>query len=105
MGAFSAEIKTAEGKVYSITKVVAENKEGDLVRLAVDFGRETVKPLRFKWYLPEAGERVLVIGSPLGLEQTVSEGMFPQSVTPGDSFKSPLDSSGVQRESSRQYEG
>jgi S1-C subfamily serine protease len=75
VGAFSAEIKTAEGKVYSITKVVAENKEGDLVRLAVDFGRETVKPLRLSRNLPEAGERVLVIGSPLGLEQTVSEGI------------------------------
>ena len=73
--AIRAEIKTAEGKVYSVAKVVAEDREGDLVRLSVDIRGDTVKPISLSRNLPEAGERILVIGSPLGLEQTVSEGI------------------------------
>ena len=73
--AIRAEIKTAEGKIFSVAKVVAEDREGDLVRLSVDIRGDTVKPIPLSHNLPEAGERILVLGSPLGLEQTVSEGI------------------------------
>ncbi len=73
--AIRAGIKTAEGKAYSVTRVLAEDKEGDLIRLSVDLGGDIVKPLRLSRNVPELGERLLVIGSPLGLEQTVSEGI------------------------------
>jgi len=41
----------------------------------VDLGKDIAKPLRLSRNFPEIGERVVVIGSPLGLEQTVSEGI------------------------------
>ena len=74
-GANRAEIKTAEGKIYPITKIVAEDKEGDLVRASVNILQELVHPIRLSHSIPEVGERVIVIGSPLGLEQTVSDGI------------------------------
>ncbi len=74
-GASRAEVKTAEGKVYSITRVVAEDKEGDLIQVSVDIPPKAVHPLSVSTFLPEVGERVIVIGSPLGLERTVSDGI------------------------------
>jgi len=74
-GGIRGEVKTAEGNVYSVSRVIAEDKEGDLIRLSVDLGKATAKPLRVNRSRLEVGERVLVIGSPLGLEQTVSEGI------------------------------
>lgn len=74
--AFAAEIKTAEGKIYAVTDVIAEDKENDLIRIAVDPGRDSAKPLPLSRNSPVVGERIVVIGSPLGLEQTVSEGII-----------------------------
>ena len=74
-GANSADVKTAQGKVYPVTRVVAEDKEGDLILVSVDIPPDAVYPLSVSASIPEVGERVLVIGSPLGLEQTVSDGI------------------------------
>lgn len=35
-GANSAEVKTHDGKVYAINKVIAEDMDGDLIKLSVD---------------------------------------------------------------------
>ena len=75
-GASRAEVKIAEGQVYSITRVVGEDKEGDLIRVSMDIPPNVVHPLSVSSSLPEVGERVIVIGSPLGLEQTVSDGII-----------------------------
>lgn len=74
-GAARAEIKTSRGEFYPITRVVAENREADLVVVSVAIPLSAVSPIRMAPTLPEAGEQILVIGSPLGLEQTVSEGI------------------------------
>ena len=74
-GASSANVKTAEGKVYPVTGVVAEDKEGDLIMVLVDIPHDAVHPLSVSTSIPEVGERVIVIGSPLGLEKTVSDGI------------------------------
>lgn len=74
-GASHAEVKTPEGKVYPVKKVIAEEIEGDLIQISVEILRNVVRPLLISASLPEVGERVVVIGSPLGLEQTVSEGI------------------------------
>jgi len=74
-GASSAKIKTAKGKVYPVTLIVAEDREGDIVRVSVGIPKEEVYPLIVKESIPEVGERVIVIGNPLGLEQTVSDGI------------------------------
>jgi cyclophilin family peptidyl-prolyl cis-trans isomerase len=74
-GASRAEVKTAQGKVYAVSKVLAEDNEGDLIRVSVNVPPEAVRPLLVSTSLPEVGERILVIGSPLGLERTVSDGI------------------------------
>ena len=81
-GINSAEIKTADGNVYPIDEVVAEDKDHDLIQvrarsieLALKFKQNTVRPLSISTSYPEVGERIIVIGSPLGLEQTVSDGI------------------------------
>jgi len=73
--ASKAEIKIGQGKVYAITGIVAEDKEYDLIRASVDIAPELVNPIKLSYSIPEVGERVIVIGSPLGLEKTVSDGI------------------------------
>jgi tetratricopeptide (TPR) repeat protein len=75
VGASSAEVKTANGKIYPITKVLAEDKEGDLIRVSVDIPAIAVHASSVSATIPEVGERIIVIGSPEGLEQTVSDGI------------------------------
>jgi len=70
-----ATVKTKDGEEYPIKQVLAEDKEGDIVRVSVDILAEAVKPLPVATKPPEVGERVIVIGTPLGLDQTVSDGI------------------------------
>jgi len=125
-GANRAEVKTPEGKLYSITRVLAEDKEGDLIRVSTrwdflpdqpqevypiltdeDINRfdqpeipkdwtfldeveievspptgptltteNEVYPVSISTSIPQVGERVIVVGAPLGLEKTVSDGII-----------------------------
>lgn len=75
-GASRAEIKTNEGKIYRAQKIVGDDKEGDLVRVSVDLRGNSVRPLSVNAAVPAVGERIFVIGSPLGLEQTVADGII-----------------------------
>ena len=73
--AIKAEIKTTEGNTYTVKQVVAEDIEGDIIRLSVDIPTGLAPPLRISISLLSEGERIIVIGSPLGLEQTISDGI------------------------------
>ena len=75
-GASRAEVTIANGRDYPITQVMAEDKDGDLIRVSVDIPRDAVCPLVISDSIPEVGEKVLVIGSPLGLEYTVTDGLI-----------------------------
>ena len=70
-----AVIRTKDGKEYPIKRVLAEDREGDLIRVSIDISEELVKPLPVATKLPDVGERVIVIGTPLGFDQTVSDGI------------------------------
>jgi len=74
-GASSAEVKTSDGKTYPITYIVAEDEQNDIIRLSVDIPSKYVLPLSLSETIPEIGERIIVYGSPLGLENTVSDGI------------------------------
>jgi S1-C subfamily serine protease/Tfp pilus assembly protein PilF len=74
-GASSAEIKTADGKTYPITYILAGDEQSDIIRLSVDIPSQDVYPLSLSQTIPEVGERIIVYGSPLGLENTVSDGI------------------------------
>jgi tetratricopeptide (TPR) repeat protein len=75
-GASRAVIKTTDGEEYAIQKVLAEDKEGDLIRVSVEIPKEAVKPLPVSTRIPEVGERIIIIGTPLGLDKTVSDGII-----------------------------
>jgi tetratricopeptide (TPR) repeat protein len=70
-----SQIKLASGEEYTVKRVVAEDSEGDLVRISVDIPAEKVTPLPLSPTVPRVGEKVVVIGTPLGLDQTVSDGI------------------------------
>ena len=74
-GKYTAEVKTAEGNTYPIKLIVADNKATDLVKVLVDIPRKKFKWVKTADSLPSIAEQVLVVGSPMGLEQTVSEGI------------------------------
>ncbi|MBA7497843.1 Cell division coordinator CpoB [subsurface metagenome] len=74
-GASSAEIKTADEKTYPITYIVAGDEQNDIIRLSVNIPSQDVFPLSLSKAIPEVGERIIVYGSPLGWENTVSDGI------------------------------
>jgi hypothetical protein len=74
-GAKSAEVKTPDGKIYSVPRIVAVDDQSDIIRVSIDIASPYVYPLPLCTTLPEVGERIIVYGSPLGLEKTVSDGI------------------------------
>jgi S1-C subfamily serine protease len=76
-GAYRAEIKTLDGKgrVYPIAGTVAIDEEGDLALLSVDMPAERARSSELATALPDEGERIFVIGNPLKLEGSVSDGI------------------------------
>ena len=74
-GSDRAQVKAFDGSTYAIKAVVAEDRARDLVILSLDIPPDSARPLPIAHGLPEVGERVVVIGSPLGLEQTVTDGI------------------------------
>ena len=75
-GAYQAEVKTKDGKIYPISSVIAENKVMDLIKVSTDIPRASIHLLNVTGTLPAIAERIVVIGSPLGLAQTISEGII-----------------------------
>ena len=74
-GAHKAEAETAAGK-FPITKVQDQDPANDLVRLSLGRTGEKFQPLTLSSSIPEVGEKIIVIGNPLGLESTVSDGII-----------------------------
>jgi tetratricopeptide (TPR) repeat protein len=73
-GAHRAEVQSSRGK-HAVTGVIAHNSDFDLVRLAVNTGKQPITPIKINEKLPKVGESVIVIGNPLGLEATVTNGI------------------------------
>ncbi|RPI77452.1 MAG: serine protease [Desulfobacteraceae bacterium] len=71
----SIEIKCPDNSVYKITLVIAEDLTSDLVKLQADTGGKKVPWLQLNKAKIEVGEKIVVIGSPKGLEATVSDGI------------------------------
>ena len=74
-GSYTAEVRTYDGNTYPVKVVLSENEKMDLIKLSVDIREASFKWLAVKSTLPAIAERIVVIGSPMGLEQTVSEGI------------------------------
>jgi tetratricopeptide (TPR) repeat protein len=76
-GATRAEIKTLDGKgkVFPINGTLAVDEEGDLALLSVDTPNERARSSELANELPDEGETIFVIGNPLKLEGSVSDGI------------------------------
>lgn len=74
-GAYSAEVKTLNGDKYPIESVVAQNEAADLIKVRIGVGRKRMPFVNVSRQMPAIAERVVVVGSPLGLDQTVCEGI------------------------------
>lgn len=69
-----AEFRTSDGGIHSIAGVVADDRWSDLAMLRVAKG-VNAKPLTVASAGVEVGEAVVAIGSPFGLDLTVSNGI------------------------------
>ena len=77
-GAVRAEIKTLDGKgkVFPVNGTLALDEEGDLAMLSVEMPAERVaRSSELAKELPDEGETIFVIGNPLKLEGSVSDGI------------------------------
>jgi len=76
-GARRVEVKTLDGKgrIYSSQGALDFDEEADLVVLSVEVPQERARVIELTSSLPEEGERVFVIGNPLRLEGSVSDGI------------------------------
>jgi tetratricopeptide (TPR) repeat protein len=74
-GAARAEARMSDGSVYPVDRVIAEDEEGDLIRVSINIPHHLVRPLPIRSSFAEVGEHIVVMGTPLGLEKTVSDGI------------------------------
>ena len=76
-GARRSEVKTLDGKgkVFVVAGVLAVDDEGDLALLSVITPPDRPRSNELASSLPEEGEKIFVIGNPLKLEGSVSDGI------------------------------
>ncbi|HWF89369.1 MAG TPA: trypsin-like peptidase domain-containing protein, partial [Pyrinomonadaceae bacterium] len=74
-GAFKAEVHSSNGAVFPVKGVLAVDAEGDLALLKIDAPAPPIRPLQIDKTSPQEGESVVVIGNPLGLEGSVTNGI------------------------------
>src|SRR5258705_4175330 len=74
-GAYRAEAHSSTGKVYAVKGVLAVDDEGDIALLKIDAPADQIKPLPLDKTSPQEGESIVVIGNPLGLEGSVTNGI------------------------------
>lgn len=70
-----AMVKTTTGAIYEVIGVKAKDEKRDIVKLVLAAKDISFSYLRLSPSLPSVGEQILVIGSPHGLESTVSDGL------------------------------
>lgn len=74
--AFKADIKSIDGKNYQVVNIISVDEKRDLAKVLVNLLGDSVMPLEIAESIPNLAERIIVIGSPMGLEQTISDGII-----------------------------
>jgi tetratricopeptide (TPR) repeat protein len=74
-GAYKAEVHSSSGGVFPVKGVLAVDAEGDLALLKIDAPAPSIRALPLDKTSPAEGESVVVIGNPLGLEGSVTNGI------------------------------
>ena len=73
--AHRAEVHSSTGVVFPVKGVLAVDAEGDIALLKIDAPNPPIRPLPLDKTSPQEGESVVVIGNPLGLEGSVTNGI------------------------------
>jgi tetratricopeptide (TPR) repeat protein len=73
--AHRAEVHSSTGVVFPVKGVLAVDAEGDIALLKIDVPNPLIRPLPLDKTSPQEGESVVVIGNPLGLEGSVTNGI------------------------------
>src|SRR6266542_2146239 len=76
-GSCRSEVKTLDGKgkIFAVAGTLAVDEEGDLALLSVATPPERPRSNELASGLPDEGEKIFVIGNPLKLEGSVSDGI------------------------------
>ena len=76
-GATRVEIKMLDGKgrTYPAAGLLAVDPEGDLAMMRVEMPQDRARSIELAADLPDEGETIFVIGNPLKLEGSVSDGI------------------------------
>jgi len=74
-GAYRAEVHSSTGSVFPVKGILAVDAEGDLALLKIDAPAMPIRSLPLDKTSPQEGESVVVIGNPLGLEGSVTNGI------------------------------
>lgn len=76
-GSQRSEIKTLDGKgkVYPVNGILAIDEDGDLALLSVAMPADRPRATELATALPDEGEQIVVIGNPLKLEGSVTDGI------------------------------
>ena len=69
-------ITTYDGKKIPVKKIESVNRNHDLALIKIEQSYQASPIIQIEKEQPQIGERILVIGSPLGFEQTVSDGII-----------------------------
>ena len=83
-GADHADVRTMNGILYPVRKVLTEDKEANLIRVWAEIASSEVHPLSVSASLPQVGERVIVLGKTLsygivsGIQEIPAFGKFIQ---------------------------
>ncbi|HKN00083.1 MAG TPA: trypsin-like peptidase domain-containing protein [Candidatus Binataceae bacterium] len=73
-GASSAKARTSDGAMHPVQVILADDPKSDLARLLV-FSDQDTPYLPVAADRPQVGDQVVVVGSPMGLDETVTEGI------------------------------
>ena len=70
-----AQIKTRDQKQYRTGYTVKRVKGRDFLQMGTSVPKDKIVPLKISQHLPRVGEKIVVAGNPMGLEQTITSGI------------------------------